>query len=585
MNESDPLYSYKLLRNNVTEIVYEKGGFFKRHQDYLSLVSNVVEEFTMIVCINAAGAITSGGETVVHLSASASHASKATTQRGSALVFRKDLPHEGRVVEDGEKRIVTLNLWATRKQSDGRIIHVTFTPSAAASAAPAASAVSKAATVVDNMATLRALVNQPQSYALSVSTVMAFPDSLLARKVTFEDAGTRSTGGARSAIIPFVCENASYEEFAVVYEAYQRCRLTPERVSRHLPLLRFFGLGDEHMLIDLAGPATPNKPSAVLQQAGLASPELQRNNSGLSDSGGDSTIEPVSSSLDRTVSSVSKEISTAVGDVLICASHEHARVVSAMARALELPYVPFRVWFAEGKNAYGGEMEGEPDMKFAMLPVWFSVGDYDNIVGFRRLMHKSRIDPSKSLCQGAFEEHNPFKPVQIAKLQTPGAILHPKADDELIDAGAPDELIYDYYDAHGNVDFVVPIGLRFAYTSSLSECIHVSLFDGDYGSSARVLSGDVVVLPGGADCKQPASNGAPYHYDSAGNACFTAEESRAAAELLHRSDVIERAKAAIKTTRFVLPQLSEQSEHHFCNEEVYTSSSILCVSGVVRMAA
>ena len=418
VNADDPVYSYKLVRNNVTEIVYQKGGFFQRHQDYLSLVSNVVEEFTMIICITPAGVVTSGGETVVHLSASASHVSKATTQRGSALVFRKDLPHEGRLVEDGEKCIVTLNLWATRKQSDDRIVHVTFAsaPNVSQSAGPS--------TTCDNTATLRSLVAHPQSYALSVSTVMVFPDSLLAHKVRFEDAGPRSD--ARSAIIPFVCENASYEEFAVVYDAYQRCRLTPDRVSRHLPLLRFFGLGDEHMLVDLAGPATPDEVLADDSQvaSALAAPELTRNNSGLSVDGIDASVEPVTSALNRAAaSSISKEIPTAVGDVLICASHEQARVVSAMARALELPYVPFRVWFAEGKNVYGGGMEGQPDANYSMLPVWFSIGDYDNIVGFRRLVHTHAIDPSQSLCQGPFEEHNPFAPAQIAKLQTPGVCL------------------------------------------------------------------------------------------------------------------------------------------------------------------
>jgi hypothetical protein len=37
----DALNDLYLLKNDVTHIVYETGGFFKKHADYLSLTSNV----------------------------------------------------------------------------------------------------------------------------------------------------------------------------------------------------------------------------------------------------------------------------------------------------------------------------------------------------------------------------------------------------------------------------------------------------------------------------------------------------------------------------------------------------------------
>jgi len=270
VNATDPLYKYQLVRNDVTEIVYQPGGFFQRHQDYLSLVSNVVEEFTMIICITAesAAAVTVGGETVLHLSSSATHVSQATTSRGHALVFRKDLPHEGRLVEAGEKRIVTLNLWGTRKRTDDRIVHVTFAPLRDPLVnGPGASDIS------DNTAMLRSAVAKPQSYALSVSTVMAFPDSVLARKVSFESAG--QSGRASSTIIPFLCEVATFDEFAVVYSLYQRFHVSAEVVSRHLAVVRFFGFADEHMLVDMlvdmAGPPQDeDDPSSTVGAGDIA---------------------------------------------------------------------------------------------------------------------------------------------------------------------------------------------------------------------------------------------------------------------------------------------------------------------------
>jgi hypothetical protein len=120
----------------------QPGDFFKAHEDYLSLTSNVVEEYTMIVCVpppaprppaqlagaalapvttsSGARAATAqapaspgeggpgpaatceGGETVVHLSGGQLLVSRATTVPGGALLFRKDLVHEGRPLAAGE---------------------------------------------------------------------------------------------------------------------------------------------------------------------------------------------------------------------------------------------------------------------------------------------------------------------------------------------------------------------------------------------------------------------------------------------------------------------------------------------------
>ncbi len=74
-----------------------------------------------------------GGETVVW---SNGHplVSKATTIPGGALLFRKDLKHEGRALTAGQKHIVMLDLWVVRRSSP-QVLLVTF---------PAASAAAKA---------------------------------------------------------------------------------------------------------------------------------------------------------------------------------------------------------------------------------------------------------------------------------------------------------------------------------------------------------------------------------------------------------------------------------------------------------
>ena len=44
VNRTDTSKTYYLVRNDITHIVYGPGDFFKRHSDYLSVTSNIVEE-------------------------------------------------------------------------------------------------------------------------------------------------------------------------------------------------------------------------------------------------------------------------------------------------------------------------------------------------------------------------------------------------------------------------------------------------------------------------------------------------------------------------------------------------------------
>ena len=64
ISKQDDLYNYKLVRNDVTQIQYKTGDFFQSHSDYLSINSNIVEEFTLILCLSADCV---GGCTIFHI--------------------------------------------------------------------------------------------------------------------------------------------------------------------------------------------------------------------------------------------------------------------------------------------------------------------------------------------------------------------------------------------------------------------------------------------------------------------------------------------------------------------------------------
>jgi hypothetical protein len=119
---ADKIYDYMLVRNDITYIKYDKGGFFKKHADYLSFTSNLVEEYTMILCIDAN---CTGGETKFHINPYFEYSSKASITSKNCVIFRKDLVHEGCEIQEGYKHILTANLLALPKKCE-KIIEVTF---------------------------------------------------------------------------------------------------------------------------------------------------------------------------------------------------------------------------------------------------------------------------------------------------------------------------------------------------------------------------------------------------------------------------------------------------------------------------
>ena len=87
VSAEDSNYTYALVRNDATHLRYEEGGFFKTHQDFLSLQSNCVDEYTLLLSLNTPdeAAAARGGATLVYRTAGGdgdrTPTSAATTRR------------------------------------------------------------------------------------------------------------------------------------------------------------------------------------------------------------------------------------------------------------------------------------------------------------------------------------------------------------------------------------------------------------------------------------------------------------------------------------------------------------------------
>ena len=202
----------------MTEITYQPGGFFKRHQDFFSVQGNVVEEHTMLVCVtpSAAAARVQGGATVIH-QLGKSHKLAATTTPGHAVVFRKDLEHEGERLDAGEKRVVSLNLLAIRDSPQGQVLHVTWP----------ASAVDESA--VD---ALRAAADANASYAIAVADVSSEP---LKNCIEWANQQAADAGQPRAPVLPYCERLFSFEAFGTVFRILTRRAHVPDSNRANCP--------------------------------------------------------------------------------------------------------------------------------------------------------------------------------------------------------------------------------------------------------------------------------------------------------------------------------------------------------------
>ena len=96
------------------------------------MTSNIVEEYTLLLALNSAeeAAAVVGGNTLIYFEAGGKGKpdcavrSFNTTTPGAALLFRKDLDHEGEKLEAGTKELLSLNLLAYRKRSSRSVLLV-----------------------------------------------------------------------------------------------------------------------------------------------------------------------------------------------------------------------------------------------------------------------------------------------------------------------------------------------------------------------------------------------------------------------------------------------------------------------------
>ena len=416
VSAADESYEFTLRRNDATHIRYTKGGFFKRHQDYLSLTSNVLEEWTMLLCVTPPdlAASTRGGETIIH-SYKNSQSFASTMTPGGGLIFRKDLAHEGARVDEGEKHILSLNLLVKRKvagdDAHGQVLLIDFPQnkvdgagilgasgrgesmegtvksgtvdpggggtdkvgsgggeSKSDSGGGSSSLATSKTSHRSGMGAVLIAANNARTYAINTNDLEA--GSMLVTAVEWANREASENDEPRSPIVTYTCRDFSYEEFDTVFRILTRQRVGEEAILTHTAAIDFFGpFKADHILVELAvdeaNRGAKDEPGPVGSAAGSKKPRVTKDNDdgagGLGGAGGGGkTEEP------RVVNEYDTE-------VIVCESVERQQVLLHLAKTFSLPYVPFRVVYIEGAVAVGGE-GGEYTANVPVTPVAIAAG-------------------------------------------------------------------------------------------------------------------------------------------------------------------------------------------------------------------
>lgn len=207
INKKDEFMDFIVWENDITYIKYQEGGYFKKHKDYLSLTSNIVQEYTLIMCLEGG---CDGGETILHFNKFFNYPSKSTITPGHILIFRKDIDHEGNIIKKGSKEILTLNLWGVKKNSG--IVIIRF--------------------------------NKPEkrTHVISQTNILSKHNNLLKSFLWFGKNGKNEN-------VFYHEKKFTYDQFSIVAKVYNDHTLSYDEYQKAQKILDFYGFDVSKMLL------------------------------------------------------------------------------------------------------------------------------------------------------------------------------------------------------------------------------------------------------------------------------------------------------------------------------------------------
>jgi hypothetical protein len=596
INKINNHITFILVPNDITHIRYQEGGFFKSHEDFLSLTSNMIEEYTLIMCLFSKDLI--GGETILHLNEHFKHNSKATTTPLNTLIFRKDITHEGALIKHGRKEIMTLNLWGISRNDTERIIIVSFTKNK----------------IMDN-----------RTYVFDIEDVRRCSETnLLKTFINFKDLSRVDK------VLRYDETNFTYEQFAIIAQIYNKQKIDYTIYTNSLEIIDYYGFNWQNLLIKLFNKdlnifpkpkvLTVNEESDESDQGKESDESTQGKKSDKgkeSDQGKDS--DKSKESKDRNSSKVVDE------NLILCGDRAKYLQFMDIVKNTQLQYMPFKMILAEGTFTYGHGMSGTPPLEISMQPVWISVSERNNILYYQNLV--TTYDPSEHNFQNVFNLADTWQEFMEDKVESDdegsfgsfSSERSHRSEDELSEEEDESERVSQYWNEKNYKKFMkkkdsteLQLFIREEHddTDDYSNAIHIITDHDSYFNNARNLSlffytpdKNEKIIKSIIMDRVPLNNLTLYKsgiiqekdiiletenyvLDSFNNLAILPKHFSKVIKVISNfngQDLVERVIAKLDETNFNLPQKTDENQHFFCNESVYSKLLSVVVYGFFKM--
>ena len=467
-----------------------------------------------------------------------------TTTPGSALLFRKDLYHEGKRLIKGAKHIITANLLAVKKEAKSeQVLYVTFPEEN--------EDISKRQE--DNVASkaIQWVANDTKSYVVPVSRLTG----VLEAHVRWANRLAESEGNDSPRVVPFVCRDYSYEEFGVVVKILTRSYVDEASIANSQNCIDYFGpFSVENLLVDLA----------VENDSGRGEEEPPQKKQMISEK--EEVFDPT---------------------VIVCENEARMKAVLDIARTFDEPYVPFKILFIEGMLHYfdgdGDGFRGVIDVPMTAAASF--VGDHNNVLAL--------------WCLDQYRQPNEPFTLEGAHKCCPFFYCAPEIHSDRIlnlDIGSKVDL-FDFAEGdpwaeHFEMNFRTEDGKSITEKMGSEEFLRNGI---GLGLNVRVSDeelksglikylfnkhdrGNITPLDlraGLSKADGDTTNGKYFHLDRDGKACFTPEQAQLASDYIASMGLEEKVKASLQKKKFELPQVSEKVSIVYCNDDRYGRMNVL----------
>eukprot|EP00985_Skeletonema_marinoi_P005293 scaffold2282_cov136-Skeletonema_marinoi.AAC.3 len=435
LNDSDLTFVYQLRRDNITETRYEADGHFLKHkasdmymcinchllslnihigvftnnniqifsyaaqkQDFLSVTSNLVEEFTLILCVTPEGLGASGGETIIYPYASKKGTAYDTTTPGNGLLFERILnmqllsfsarsiysksifisPLEntlGGVLKSEHKHILTANIIATRKQCSDQVLFVTFPSTTVVGEEKEENTKQEKSQSPGDI--LQRMANQGSSYVLPVDCLKG---SMLDAHVRFFNQPYDDEDEDPPKVITYHCSGFSYEEFGTVAKILLSSYIQEEDITKHAGCIDYFGpFTNEKLPVNLAAEKKEEEEEGRKKE-GESNTEVKNCKR---------FVQPSNATNAESMFSAEKKAKSdsSSGDVdfgvIVCENESRTKAVCEISRVLGFSrYVPFKMVFVRGVTLHGHYDRPE---SVPLTTAGLVVGDYNHIFALQNI--------------------------------------------------------------------------------------------------------------------------------------------------------------------------------------------------------